>query len=94
MQIDFVGRASNSNHYRFRHTYLKVRFNFRIVSVIADGNCFFRVLSHSIFGNESEHNKVRVSFINTFELSLYVEYNFSYPNMMGPEGVWMSQMFG
>ena len=71
-QTDFVGIASNSNHYSFIHTNIKDRFNFRIVPVIADGDCFFRALSHIIFGNESELNKVRVSLINTFEQSLYV----------------------
>ena len=40
--------------------------------MLADGNCFFRTLSHIIFGDESEHNNVRVSLINTFEQSGYV----------------------
>ena len=71
-QTDFVGRASNSNHYRCMHTNIQDRFNTRIVPILADGNCFFRAFSHIIFGNESEHNKVRVSLINTFEQNLYV----------------------
>ena len=63
MQTDFVGRASNSNHYHFMHKNINDRFNF---------NGFFWVLSHIIYGNESEHNKVRVSLINTFEQGLNV----------------------
>ena len=53
-------------------TQLRSRFNMRLVPVIGDGNCLFRALSHIIFGDESEHNNVRISLIHTFELSPYV----------------------
>ena len=54
------------------HMNINDRFNFNIVPVIADGNCFFLTLSHILFVNENEHNKVRVSLINTFDQCLYV----------------------
>ena len=44
----------------------------RLVSVMGDGNCLFRALSHIIFGNESEHNNVRNSLIDTSEQSSYI----------------------
>ena len=40
--------------------------------MLPDVNCFFRTLSHIMFGDESEHNNIRVSLINTFEQSGYV----------------------
>ena len=61
-----------------------------MISVIADGNCFFRVLSHIIFGNESEHNKVRVSLINTFVQSLFVTALCGIP---GHNGITIQQHF-
>ena len=53
-------------------TNVRDRFNFRIVSVTGDVNCFFRTLSHIIFGDESEHHNIRGSLIDTFEQSPYV----------------------
>ena len=53
-------------------THLQSRFNMRLVPVIGDGNCLFRALSDIIFGNESEHQNVRISLIHIFEQSPYV----------------------
>ena len=33
----------------------------RLVPAIGDGNSLFGTLSHILFGNESEHQKVRLS---------------------------------
>ena len=43
-----------------------------LISVIGDGNCLFRTLSHKIFGDESEHHNVGGSLIQTFEQYPYV----------------------
>ena len=70
---NFTGfRVSSTDYYDFMHANVINRFNFRIVPVTGDGNCFFRTLSHFIFGNESEHHNIRVSLIETFEQSPYV----------------------
>ena len=61
-----------TRYYSIMRTQLRSRFNMRLVPVIGDGNCLFRALSHIIFGNESEHNNVRISLIHTFEQSPYV----------------------
>ena len=66
------GRETSSSYYRMIHRNIKDRFNLKVVPVLSDGNCLFRTLSHIIFGNESEHNSVRLSLINTFEHSNYV----------------------
>ena len=64
---NFTGANITSTRYYSRmRTHLKSRFNMMLVPVIGDGNCLFRSLSHIIFGNESEHNNVRISLINTF----------------------------
>ena len=62
-------RVSSTDYYDFIHAN---RFNFRIVPVTGDGNCFFRSLSHIIIGDESEHHNIRVSLIEAFEQSLYI----------------------
>ena len=64
--------ATSTGYYNRMRTHLQSRFNMRLVPVISDGNCLFRTLSHILFGNESEHQKVRLSLINTFEQSPYV----------------------
>ena len=69
---NFHGRTTASNYYSILRDNIQDRFNFRIVPVLADGNCFFRTLSHIIFGDESEHHNVRISLLNTFEQSNYV----------------------
>ena len=70
---DFTGATiTSTRHYDMMRTLLKSRFNMKLVPVIGDGNCLFRALSHFIFGDESEHNNVRISLINTFEQSPYV----------------------
>ena len=46
------------------------RFNFRIVPVTGDGNCFF--ITFPIFGDESGHHNIRCSLIDAFEQSSYV----------------------
>ena len=50
-------------------TNVRDRFNFRIVLLTGDGNCFFRTLSHIIFGDETEYHNIRGSLIDTFEQS-------------------------
>ena len=65
-------RVSATGYYDFMHTNVRDLFNFRIVPVTGDGNCFFRTLSHIIFGDESEHHNIRGSLIETFEQSPYV----------------------
>ena len=70
---DFTGATiTSTGYYNRMRTHLKSRFNMRLVPVIGDGNCLFRTLSHILFGNESEHQKVRLSLINTFEQNPYV----------------------
>ena len=70
---NFTGcRVSSTDYYDFMHANVRDRFNFRIIPIIGDGNCFCRTLSHFIFGNESEHHNIRVSLIETFEQSPYV----------------------
>ena len=71
-QTNFQGRTTTSSYYRILRTNIQDQFNFRLVPVLPDGNCFFRTLSHIMFGDESEHNNIRVSLINTFEQSGYV----------------------
>ena len=71
-QTNFQGITTTSSYYRIFRTNIQDRFNFKLVHVLADGKCFFRTLSHIIFGDESEHNNVRVSLINTFEQCGYV----------------------
>ena len=61
-----------TSYYSRLQTQLQSRFNMRLVPVISDGNCLFRALSHIIFGDESEHNNVRLSLINSFSQSHYV----------------------
>ena len=34
---------------------------------LANANCFFRTLTHIIFGDESEHHNVCISKLNTFD---------------------------
>ena len=65
-------RVSSPGYYDFMRSNVRDRFNFRIVPVTGDGNCFFRTLSHIIFGDESEHHNIRGSLIETFEQSPYV----------------------
>ena len=65
-------RVSATGYYDFKRTNVRDRFNFRIVPITCDGNCFFRTLSHIIFGDESEHHNIRGSLIETFEQSPYV----------------------
>ena len=65
-------RVSATSYYDFMRTNVRDRCNFRIVPVTGDGNCFFRTLSHIIFGDESEHHNIRGSLIETFEQSPYV----------------------
>ena len=69
---NFNGRTTTSNYYRILHDNIQDRFNFRITPVLANANCFFRTLSHIIFGVESEHHNVCISKLNTFEQSNYV----------------------
>ena len=70
---DFTGATiTSTRYYSGIHTHLKSRFNMKLVPVIGDGNCLFRALSHIIFGDESEHNNVRISLINSFAQSYYV----------------------
>ena len=70
---DFAGATTTSiRYYSIMRTHLQSRFNMRLVPVTGDGNCLFRALSHIIFGNESEHQNVRISLIHTFEHSPYV----------------------
>ena len=72
-QTNYTGcRVSSSDHYDFMRANVRDLFNFRIVPVTGDGNCFFRTLSHIILGDESEHQNIRGSLINTFEQSPYV----------------------
>ena len=52
-------RVQSTDYYNFMRVNVRDRFNFRIVPVIGDGNCFFRTLSHIIFGDETEHQNVR-----------------------------------
>ena len=62
--IDFVGATTISiRYYSIMRTHLQSRFNMRLVPVMGDSNCLFRALSHIIFGNESEHQNVRISLI-------------------------------
>ena len=69
---DFTGtRISPTQYYSRVHSDLRTQFNLRLVPVMGNGNCLFRALSHVIFGNESEHNNVRVSLIDTFEQSWF-----------------------
>ena len=69
---NFTGASPTTTRYYNRlRTQLQSRFNMRLVPVIGDGNCLFRALSHIIFGDESEHNNVRLSLINTFSQSHY-----------------------
>ena len=65
-------RVSATGYYDFMRTNVRDRFNFRIAPITGDGNCFFRTLSHIIFGDESEHHNIRGSLIETFEQSPYV----------------------
>ena len=70
---DFTGaRVTSISYYSRMRTNLQSQFNLRLVPVMGDGNCLFRSLSHIIFGDESEHNNVRLSLINTFAQSDYV----------------------
>ena len=70
---NFTGcRVTSTDYYDFMHANVRDRFNFRIVPITGDGNCFFRTLSHIIFGDESEHHNIRGSIIDTFEQSPYV----------------------
>ena len=62
-------RVSSTCYYDFMRTNVRDRLNFRIVHIIGDGNCFFRTLSHIIFGDKSEHHNIRGSLIQTFEQS-------------------------
>ena len=71
-RTNFIGRSGSSPYYQMMRTNIRDRFNLKIIPVLSDGNCLFRALSHIIFGNESEHNSVRLSLINTFEHSDYV----------------------
>ena len=66
-------RVSATGYYDFMRTNVRDRFNFRIVPITGDGNCFFRTLSHIIFGDETEHHNIRGSLIETFEQSPYVD---------------------
>ena len=56
-------RVSATRYYDFMRTNVRDRFNFRIVPITGDGNCFFRTLSHIIFGDESEHHNIRGSLM-------------------------------
>ena len=68
--IDFAGATTISiRYYSIMRTHLQSRFNMRLVPVMGDSNCLFRALSHIIFGNESEHQNVRISLIHIFEQS-------------------------
>ena len=49
-----------SQYYHMIETNIRDRFNLKLVRVLADGNCFFRSLSHIIFGDESKHYNVRI----------------------------------
>ena len=62
-------RVSATGYYDFMRTNVRDQFNFRIVPITGDGNCFFRTLSHIIFGDETEHHNIRGSLIETFEQS-------------------------
>ena len=42
--------------------------------MIGDGNCLFRALSHTIFGDESEHNNVRLSFILLLTVTMFLPF--------------------
>ena len=66
-------KVSATGYYDFMRTNVRDRFNFRIVPITGDGNCFFRTLSHIIFGDETEHHNIRCSLIETFEQSPYVD---------------------
>ena len=33
--------------------------NLKLVNVRGDGNCFFRAIAHQLYGDESQHRKVR-----------------------------------
>ena len=49
---DYTGcRVSATDYYDFMRTNVRDRFNFWIVPITGDGNCFFRTLSHIIFGD-------------------------------------------
>ena len=65
-------RISATGYYDFMRTNVRDRFNLRIVPITGDGNCFFRTLSHLIFGDETEHHNICGSLIETFEQSPYV----------------------
>ena len=58
-----VCRVQGTDYYDFMHVNVRDLVNFRIVPVRGQGNCFFRTLSHIIFGNETEHQNVRISLI-------------------------------
>ena len=72
-QTNYTGcRVSATGYYYSIRVNVRDWFNFRIVPVTSDGNCFFRILSNLIFGDESEHHNIRGSLIDTFEQSSYV----------------------
>ena len=71
-QTNYTGcRVSATGYYDVMRANVRYWFNFRIVPVTGDGNCFFRTLSHLICGDESEHHNFRGSLIDTFEQSPY-----------------------
>ena len=65
-------RVSATGYYDFMRTNVRDRFNFRIVPLTVDGNCFFRTLSHMFFGDETEHHNIRSSLTETSQQSPYV----------------------
>ena len=65
-------RVSANCYYDFMRANVRDRFHSRIVPITGDVNCFFRTLSHIIFGDETGHHNIRGSLIETFEQSPYV----------------------
>ena len=60
------------HYYSIINNSLRVHFNLKAVPVIPDGNCFFRSLSHIIFGDECEHYNIRTNLIHAFQNSPYI----------------------
>ena len=68
----YLNHSHLKQYYAYINEKLRQRFNLQAIPVGADGNCFFRSLSHIIFGDETEHYNMRANIIETFRNSPFI----------------------